>query len=553
MDIIEYFGTDTNINIKGTYDNPLFKASDIAAILDLTNVRVSIKDFDDRHKVLETIDTPGGKQEVIFLTEKGLYLLLFRSKKSIAMKFNDWVTDILHELRTKGKVELENKIKIITEQSSKNLGTAYHEKRSVYVMIFLVLPDGKFIIKIGQTSNSQNRDEDLFNKYKIKPIYELLTDCNDNAAFEKHLHNLEYIKQFQYKEPPFKNTREFYAVSKEELEKIKEIIMNDRKLFNGLSIDQQIVLKNAENESMKLQIELEKIRFERKKVEAEIFKNVDYDKYINLERDKLEQEKIKNDIDHKKLILETSKNVNVEDRFNYMENKINSIKIDDKPIVSAKCYTGDKYQIYDPNTLKLIKTFQCMEDVIKFIPDAIPQRIRANAEKNIVYRDYRFKILQRNDPEVEYVLPEATGKASPSFDLIIMMNKEKNNIVKIFTDAKEAATYIKENTQIINPKTKTITNAIKINSFTYGYYWIRMENCNKELLEKYTGVIPEERVKYNAIKIYKFDSKKKLIRDYKSVDETIKNEHFAVKSLHDAIEDTSILHDCYWSYDEKLD
>jgi prophage antirepressor-like protein len=90
MEIIKAFNSNelhTEIVIKGTPQDPLFRASDIGNILDITNIRTSIKDFTDREKVVHTMTTSGGNQHVTFLTEKGLYELLFKSRKPIAKIF----------------------------------------------------------------------------------------------------------------------------------------------------------------------------------------------------------------------------------------------------------------------------------------------------------------------------------------------------------------------------------------------------------------------------------------------------------------------------------
>jgi len=74
----------TEIVIKGTYQEPLFRANDIAEILEMGNIRSTIQNFDKSEKVVHTMDTLGGSQQVTFLTEKGLYKILFKSRKPIA-------------------------------------------------------------------------------------------------------------------------------------------------------------------------------------------------------------------------------------------------------------------------------------------------------------------------------------------------------------------------------------------------------------------------------------------------------------------------------------
>ena len=76
MEVVKAFNSNklhTEIVIKGTYDKPLFRASDIANILEMSNIRATIQHFDNTEKVVNRVDTRGGNQKVTFLTEKGLY------------------------------------------------------------------------------------------------------------------------------------------------------------------------------------------------------------------------------------------------------------------------------------------------------------------------------------------------------------------------------------------------------------------------------------------------------------------------------------------------
>lgn len=113
MEVVKAFNSNnlhTEIVIKGTYDKPLFRASDVGNVLEMGNVRTSISNFDDTEKVVHTMDTLGGKQDVTFLTEKGLYKVLFKSRKPIAEKFQNWVCEIITEIRLNGKYELEKQL-----------------------------------------------------------------------------------------------------------------------------------------------------------------------------------------------------------------------------------------------------------------------------------------------------------------------------------------------------------------------------------------------------------------------------------------------------------
>jgi len=114
MEIIKAFNENamhTNITIIGSYNEPLFRASDIGEVLEMSNIRTTINDFDETEKDVHTMDTLGGKQQVMFLTEKGLYKVLFKSRKPIAEKFKNWVCEIIKEIRIQGSYKLEKQLK----------------------------------------------------------------------------------------------------------------------------------------------------------------------------------------------------------------------------------------------------------------------------------------------------------------------------------------------------------------------------------------------------------------------------------------------------------
>jgi prophage antirepressor-like protein len=63
-----------NIQVYGTYENPLFKAKDIGELLGIDKIRKTIENLDEECKV--KINAPGGvgtnNSDTWFLTEDGL-------------------------------------------------------------------------------------------------------------------------------------------------------------------------------------------------------------------------------------------------------------------------------------------------------------------------------------------------------------------------------------------------------------------------------------------------------------------------------------------------
>ena len=102
MDILKAFSlfdVEHHINIQGTLENPLFQANQIGKLLEISNIRETLRDFTDNEKVCVTLTDTSIIRERNFLTEFGLYRLLGRSRKPIAHKFQEWMVTVLKEIR----------------------------------------------------------------------------------------------------------------------------------------------------------------------------------------------------------------------------------------------------------------------------------------------------------------------------------------------------------------------------------------------------------------------------------------------------------------------
>lgn len=94
--------------IYGTKENPLFVASDVAKWIGITNYRDMVTPLDDDEKGVGIIDTPGGPQQKLTVTEFGLYEILMLSRKPRAKEFKKGIKEILRELRLTGAVNIES-------------------------------------------------------------------------------------------------------------------------------------------------------------------------------------------------------------------------------------------------------------------------------------------------------------------------------------------------------------------------------------------------------------------------------------------------------------
>ena len=90
--------------VYGTAENPLFKAADVAAMIEHSNTSKMVQDadLDESECMLAILGTLTNSYTALMLTEDGLYEVLMQSRKPIAKEFKRGVKTILKEIRTNG-------------------------------------------------------------------------------------------------------------------------------------------------------------------------------------------------------------------------------------------------------------------------------------------------------------------------------------------------------------------------------------------------------------------------------------------------------------------
>lgn len=82
---------------------PWFVAKDVCEVLDITDTWNATNRLSELMKGTHTISTPGGDQEMITVSEAGVYKLVFTSRKPEAEKFTDWLaTEVIPSIRKHG-------------------------------------------------------------------------------------------------------------------------------------------------------------------------------------------------------------------------------------------------------------------------------------------------------------------------------------------------------------------------------------------------------------------------------------------------------------------
>jgi len=99
VETISMFGK--SIDIYGSIEEPLFKAVDVARLIEYTPSKsgAMLSNVSDDEKERLDISTQGGIQNSWMVTENGLYEILFYSRKPLAKAFRRGIKRLLHEIR----------------------------------------------------------------------------------------------------------------------------------------------------------------------------------------------------------------------------------------------------------------------------------------------------------------------------------------------------------------------------------------------------------------------------------------------------------------------
>jgi len=254
----EVFSFNNNkIRIIGENNNPMFIASDICKILELSNVSQALSIIPEKWKGIISNDTLGGKQNMITISESGLYKLIMKSKKPIAETFQEWVCDeVLPELRKKGEYkikeyqqkisQLESENKEISRQILRKNKRYYKVGNCVYIVTNKNIPNQ---FKLGQTDdinkrmisfNNANPDEfivhknwytrfnkkieklahDTFQKFRINLSNEWFEISILDKVTEFITKQIEFLEQFDTRDETIEEKKEEKPII--EVEEIKE-------------------------------------------------------------------------------------------------------------------------------------------------------------------------------------------------------------------------------------------------------------------------------------------------------------------------------------------
>jgi len=532
MDIVKAFNSNelhTEIIIKGDIQNPLFRASDIGIVLDISTIRSVIRDFNETEKVVLSTHTLGGLQDVTFLTEKGLYKVLFKSRKPIAEKFQDWICEVIKELRLKGTYNLQQQLEQKTNELnqleiSKNkemeeklafqqviekekilLKEYSNSGALVYIIKVKSFSNGEYIVKIGHSTKGIH---DRYSEHKGKYDECLLLNCflvNKSNEFENFLHNHEDIRQ----------------------NKVNDLLghENEKELFLiGKKLTYQIVLKIINNNIQNYNYSVSELLKEIELLNHKLTLDQSNNNNINNDNENIKELlKIVNTLNRKIDNLEKS-NQEIMNKLNSQQTKITTGFNQQLPTL------GPRLQKINPETMQLVKVYESVTEVMNENKDIKRPSINKAVQENTIYCGFRWVLVERNlDPNIINNISPTKQTRSKNTGYIAQINKEQTEIVNVFIDRKTAA--IENGFE----SSSALDNPVKNFTLTKGFYYKLYEDCENDLRETF-----EEKNNGSPL-LYKngigqYDSEKNLVNTFVCKYDCIKSLKMSDKTLAKALD-----------------
>lgn len=123
------------VRFVGTAEKPQWVAADVCVCLQLSDTSKALETLEPDEKGTKNVRTPGGEQEMLTVTEPGLYRLIFKSRKPVAKRFQRWVFhEVLPAIRKTGSYSLKTH-EAETRPSYQAKSTIAHEAAQLALLV----------------------------------------------------------------------------------------------------------------------------------------------------------------------------------------------------------------------------------------------------------------------------------------------------------------------------------------------------------------------------------------------------------------------------------
>jgi hypothetical protein len=470
----------------------------------------------------------GQNKERILMTIKCFKLLCLKAGTKKADDIHEYylkMEKVLHETVIEEARELTSMLLVKDKNIEQTLLFNFDLKPIVYLIVI-----SEHIIKFGYSNNIRQRMKDHrldFNNKDIKLVYafETLRNREVEILIKRDERVIDKIFSKAYgTETKTKNQTELIKLDNEfTLDKLRAVVEDIKTNANGELVD-------------KLMEEVDRLKMENVELKLEVSRL-----HMELSKDK--------ELELKKLKLKEREIEMNQHKFEQVLNSENR-----KPLANEA-----KYQVYDPDTLELVKTFESIRDAVnetEIFSGATAQTVGKVTKNNKIYKGYRFWKIERNDENKKYDIPPTVFPSkAQKYEQIVQLNPEKTKIINISGNIADAAEHVNKDLKENNTDKikKSISNNLsEPNALARGFNWMRISEIDSELLKTYNGEIPDLKMSKNQKRVYKFGLDKKLKTFYNSVTEALHAEHTSGPSLKKAINNKDLLNNSYWGFEKEI-
>lgn len=232
--------------------------------------------MDNQSKIL--VKAPVGNTdrclEQLFLTERGLYKVLMISRKPIAKQFQDWVYDVIIEIRKTGEYKLQRKVE--NEIKSTTLIENYLNKSVVYIGTVKEMDnknvnnDNSKIVKYGITRCVKDTLDRHRKSYGDQFYFNYMIECAYKDFVERRLQTHNDLVSRHVKEFDGKKCNELLRLDKHfTIDNLIQIIKTFKESMES-TYDREIELEREKTKQMQINLELKRMEFELKKIELQM-------------------------------------------------------------------------------------------------------------------------------------------------------------------------------------------------------------------------------------------------------------------------------------------
>jgi phage anti-repressor protein len=465
-----------------------------------------IKDLDYKFLLIkldeQKKDNRGGhNKETIMLNIETFKLFCLKAETKKANEIHKYFVKLekilqqtIEEESQEFKLQIQNlNIKMIKDKATDRhtllLNKFAYSGSLVYLIKVKTFENGSYIVKIGESRlGIANR----VNEHKLKYEECCILDCfpvNQSKKLESFLHSHQDIKSALVTDlKGHEKERELFLIGNTlSYKKLIQIINDNIKHYNdNASIISEIEKLKLENENLKLLLKIDKTPNNSNLFSKEILSKLEILEKSNLLLEKSNKE-----------ILE----------------KLNSIQVKNASTTNfgeVNKTTGSKLQKINPDTLTLVKTYECMSEVLKENPKLKRSSIGKAITDNTVYQGFRWLFVDRELDASKIHNIEPTKKTRPqNTGYIAKLDKDKTVILEVYLDRKTAC---KEN----NYKSdSSLDNPVKYCVESNNNFYMLYEDCSEEIKNNFIKKIGTKPVLYKS-GIGQYDEKNKLVQEYVS-------------------------------------